>query len=416
MNIFLKNKNYRKFTLASWLSGAGNILFYLALMTYASKLKNYSLALSLIAITESLPDLIQSFSGYLADRTHNKYRVIVWLAVIRFALYMLVGLLFATNIAGWNLVLMVIGLNFVSDLSGMYSGGLQTPLIVGLVGENEMAEAQGFTSGVSQLITLVAQFVGSGLLLFMSYSELAIVNALTFLAAGLLYANIGTNVHKQQPKQTEEVNDQNFFATIGSSFKQVRQAHGLLTIVLVVAMLNGLLSSVQPLISIVIAGNKSMLIGSYSFTIALLGAAAAIGLALGSAVGTKLLKNTSLFQLSLLSTISSAIMAIVILNKNIVFCLILMTTLGFLAGTSSPKLMQWLVISVDRKILSSSAGLLNTILAIAGPLMTTLFTTIAGTINVNYALYGVLGLSAIVFTVTLIVMIKVNKTKQAETA
>ncbi|RMC56827.1 MFS transporter [Lactobacillus sp. ESL0261] len=416
MNIFLKNKNYRKFTLASWLSGAGNILFYLALMTYASKLKNYSLALSLIAITESLPDLIQSLSGYLADRTHNKYRVIVWLAVIRFAMYMLVGLLFVTNIAGWNLVLMVIGLNFVSDLSGMYSGGLQTPLIVGLVGENEMAEAQGFTSGVSQLITLVAQFVGSGLLLFMSYSELAIVNALTFLAAGLLYANIGASVRKQQPDQKEEVNDQNFFATISSSFKQVRQAHGLLTIVLVVAMLNGLLSSVEPLISIVIAGNKSMLIGSYSFTIALLGAAAAIGLALGSAVGTKLLKNTSLFQLSLLSTISSAIMAVVILNKSSILCLILMTTLGFLAGTSSPKLMQWLVVSVDRKILSSSAGLLNTILAIAGPLMTTLFTTIAGTINVNYALYGVLGLSAIVFTVTLIVMIKVNKTKQAKIA
>ena len=416
MNIFLKNKNYRKFTLASWLSGAGNILFYLALMTYASKLKNYSLALSLIAITESLPDLIQSLSGYLADRTHNKYRVIVWLAVIRFALYMLVGLLFVTNIAGWNLVLMVIGLNFVSDLSGMYSGGLQTPLIVGLVGENEMAEAQGFTSGVSQLITLVAQFVGSGLLLFMSYSELAIVNALTFLSAGLLYANIGASVRKQQPDQKEEVNDQNFFATISSSFKQVRQAHGLLTIVLVVAMLNGLLSSVEPLISIVIAGNKSMLIGSYSFTIALLGAAAAIGLALGSAVGTRLLKNTSLFQLSLLSTISSAIMAVVILNKSSILCLILMTTLGFLAGTSSPKLMQWLVVSVDRKILSSSAGLLNTILAIAGPLMTTLFTTIAGTINVNYALYGVLGFSAIVFIVTLIVMIKVNKAKQAEIA
>lgn len=416
MNIFLKNKNYRKFTLASWLSGAGNILFYLALMTYASKLKNYSLALSLIAITESLPDLIQSLSGYMADRTHNKYRVIVWLAAIRFALYMLVGLLFVTNIAGWNLVLTVIGLNFVSDLSGMYSSGLQTPLIVGLVGENEVAEAQGFTGGVSQLITLVAQFVGSGLLLFMSYSELAIANALTFLAAGLLYANIGTNVHKQQLDQPEEVNDQNFFATMDSSFKQVRQAHGLLTIVLVVAMLNGLLSSVQPLISIVIAGNKSMLIGSYSFTIALLGAAAAIGLALGSAVGTKLFKNTSLFQLSLLSSISSAIMAIVILNKNIIFCLILMTTLGFLTGTSSPKLMQWLVVSVDRKILSSSAGLLNTILSIAGPLMTTLFTTIAGTVNVNYALYGVLGFGAIVFTVTLIVMIKVNKPKQAEIA
>lgn len=69
MDIFLRNTNYRKFSLASWLSSAGNILFYLALMTYASRLKNYSLALSLIAITESLPNLIQSLSGYLADRT-----------------------------------------------------------------------------------------------------------------------------------------------------------------------------------------------------------------------------------------------------------------------------------------------------------------------------------------------------------
>ncbi|MEB3363341.1 hypothetical protein SDC49_05205 [Lactobacillus sp. R2/2] len=34
-----------------------------------------------------------------------------------------------------------------------------------------------------------------------------------------------------------------------------------------------------------------MLIGNYSFTIALLGAAAAIGLASGSAIGTKLLKT-----------------------------------------------------------------------------------------------------------------------------
>lgn len=36
MNVFIKNKNYRKFTIVSLLSGIGNILFYLALVTYAS--------------------------------------------------------------------------------------------------------------------------------------------------------------------------------------------------------------------------------------------------------------------------------------------------------------------------------------------------------------------------------------------
>ena len=410
MDIFLRNTNYRKFSLASWLSSAGNILFYLALMTYASRLKNYSLALSLIAITESLPNLIQSLSGYLADRTKNKYHVIVWLAVIRFALYMLVGVLFATNISGWNLVLMVIGLNFISDLSGKYSGGLQTPLIVSLVGENEMSEAQGFTNGISQLITMIAQFAGSGLLLFMSYSGLAIVNAITFLVAGIIYANIGMNVKKQEVnKQPEEVNTQKFGATIVSSLKQVKQANGLLTIVLVIALLNGLLSTVEPLISIVLAGNKNMLIGNYSFTIAVVSTVAAIGMASGSAIGTKIFKNTSLFLIVLADTTATITLAIVIIYGNIFASLFCLAILGFLAGTVSPKLLQWLVTTVDRKILSSSVGLLNTILVIAGPLTTTVFTSIAIATDITYALYGIIILGIVVFITISIVLLKINK-------
>ncbi|RMC60714.1 MFS transporter [Lactobacillus sp. ESL0260] len=410
MDIFLRNTNYRKFSLASWLSSAGNILFYLALMTYASRLKNYSLALSLIAITESLPNLIQSLSGYLADRTKNKYHVIVWLAIIRFALYLLVGLLFATNISGWNLVLLVIGLNFISDLSGKYSGGLQTPLIVSLVGENEMSEAQGFTNGISQLITMIAQFAGSGLLLFMSYSGLAIVNAITFLVAGIIYANIGMNVKKQEVnKQPEEVNTQKFGATIVSSLKQVKQANGLLTIVLVIALLNGLLSTVEPLISIVLAGNKNMLIGNYSFTIAVVSTVAAIGMASGSAIGTKIFKNTSLFLIVLADTIATITLAIAIIYGNIFASLFCLTILGFLAGIVSPKLLQWLVTTVDRKILSSSVGLLNTILVMAGPLTTTVFTSIASATDITYALYGIIILGIAVFIAISIVLLKINK-------
>lgn len=410
MDIFLRNTNYRKFSLASWLSSAGNILFYLALMTYASRLKNYSLALSLIAITESLPNLIQSLSGYLADRTKNKYHVIVWLAIIRFALYLLVGLLFATNISGWNLVLLVIGLNFISDLSGKYSGGLQTPLIVSLVGENEMSEAQGFTNGISQLITMIAQFAGSGLLLFMSYSGLAIVNAITFLVAGIIYANIGMNVKKQEVnKQPEEVNTQKFGATIVSSLKQVKQANGLLTIVLVIALLNGLLSTVEPLISIVLAGNKNMLIGNYSFTIAVVSTVAAIGMASGSAIGTKIFKNNSLFLIVLADTIATITLAIVIIYGNIFASLFCLSILGFLAGIVSPKLLQWLVTTVDRKILSSSVGLLNTILVMAGPLTTTVFTSIASATDITYALYGIIILGIAVFIAISIVLLKINK-------
>ena len=386
----------------------GDILFYLALMTYASRLKNYSLALSLIAISESVPRLFSSVGGYLADRTQNKFQKIVWMAMIRGALYLLVGFLFSQNIAGWNLVIMVIIINFISDTAGTYSGGLTTPLVISLVKKDEIAEAEGFTSGVSQVITLVSQFVGSGLLLFMSYSALAVINGLTFIVAGLIYYNIaGSQRKKGIATVTQEVDDRGFWATLVLALKQVKKASGLITTVLVIAVLNGVLSTIEPLISIVIAGNRQvMVIGTYSFTIALIGAMAGIGAALGSIFGTNLFKNVSLYIIIMLANIAGASVIIAILCKQIWFCLITYCILGFFAGTATPKLTQWMVGAVDRKILASSVGLINTILLIASPLMTTAFTTLSAVTNVQYSLLGLLIVSILLFAITVLVMRK----------
>ena len=408
MTIFFKNKEYRKFSIASILSSAGDILFYLALMTYASRLKNYSLALSLIAISESVPRLFSSVGGYLADRTHNKFQKMVWMAMIRGALYLLVGFLFSQNIAGWNLVIMVIIINFISDTAGTYSGGLTTPLIISLVKKDEIAEAEGFTSGVSQVITLISQFVGSGLLLFMSYSALAVINGLTFVVAGLIYCNIARSKRKKGiATVTQEVDDRGFWSTLALSLKQVKKASGLITTLLVIAVLNGVLSTIEPLISIVIAGNRQvMVIGTYSFTIALIGAMAGIGAALGSILGTNLFKNVSLYLIIMFAYIAGASVIIAILSKQIWFCLITYCILGFFAGTATPKLTQWMVGAVDRKILASSVGLINTILLIASPLMTTAFTTLSAVTNVQYSLLGLLIVSVLLFAITLLVMRK----------
>ena len=140
MNVFLKNADFRRFSVASFLSGAGDILFYLAFMTYASKLQNYSLALSLIAISESVPKLFEIFGGYLADKTKKKFRNIFLAAFVRFILYGLVGLLFITKMSQWNLVLIIVVVNFLSDTIGSYSGGLVAPLIVDIVGKKRIRE------------------------------------------------------------------------------------------------------------------------------------------------------------------------------------------------------------------------------------------------------------------------------------
>ena len=410
MNVFLKNADYRRFSIASFLSSTGDILFYLAFMTYASKLHNYSLALSLIAISESIPRLFEIFAGYLADRTQKKFRNIFLMAVVRFVLYALVGILFVAKVSDWNLVIAVVVINFFSDTFGSYSGGLISPLIADIVGKKEFGEAEGFTSGVSQIINMVAQFVGSGLLLFMSYSNLAFVNAFTFLAAGLLYASVGLR-HKKQNDDLElkEVNDQNFFTTMKASYKQAKKAPGLLTIVGVVSLLNGVLGAMSALIPIVMAGHKStMLIGNYSFTMAVMGVAVSCGAALGSMFGPQLFKKVSAFTMTIVAAGLSVLTTFSTLTAYIYAVLPFFFLLAATASIASIKLTQWLVNTVERKVLASTVGLLNTCAMAAAPVLTTIFTTISGASNVRLALIALIAVEATVLFVTVQMNIKIK--------
>lgn len=416
MNVFLKNADYRRFSVASFLSVAGDILFYLAFMTYASKLKNYSLALSLIAISESVPRLFEIFGGYLADKTKKKFQNIFFCAVIRFVFYTLVGFLFITHISQWSLVIVIVVINFFSDTVGSYSNGLVAPLVVDLVGKEEFGEAEGFTGGVSQVINMIAQFLGSALLLVMSYSSLAFLNAGTFLLAGVLYASVGLKHKKNaQALETKEVNDQKFFATMKTSFKQVKKQAGLLTTVLVVALLNGSLSSIEPLFTIVLASHRStMIIGTYSFTLALMSVISGAGFALGSMFGPQLLRKVSIFAIAIASNVLSIVTTASVLSTNIYAILVMVFLLSAIAGVASIKLQQWLVNAVDHKILASTMGMLNTILIVTSPIVTTAMTTISGVINVNVALIALMAVEVATLVVAMLVSFKQNNVSKID--
>ena len=419
MNVFLKNKDYRRLSIANFLSNAGDILFYLAFMTYASKLKNYSLALSLIAISESIPRLFDIVGGYLADKTYNKFKNIFLMALVRFILYGLVGILFVTNISQWSLVIAVVIINFISDTVGSYSGGLNVPLIVEVVGQEEFAEAEGFTNGISQVITTVAQFIGSGLLLFLSYSNLAFVNAFTFLFAGILYASVGLRKKKEISfKNVQEVNEQKFWATMKSSYIQIRKSSGLLSVVLVIALLNGALSAIGSLLPIVMAGHRStMLISTYSFTLALIGLIVSAGAILGSTLGLQLFKKSTVFFMVLMAIALSVMTTIAGIFANILIILPFYFLLAAVVSIASLKMQQWLVTTIDQKILASSVGLLNTIVMATAPVMTTILTTISGTTNVKYALLTLLVVEIIILFVAikLYAKDKVNVTAKVST-
>ena len=87
MNIFLKNKLYRLFTISSAFGNAGRTLFDIAFIIYATNLPNPELAVSIVSIATTLPYIISFILGYFADQTKDKYNRILSTRFYQFLLF-----------------------------------------------------------------------------------------------------------------------------------------------------------------------------------------------------------------------------------------------------------------------------------------------------------------------------------------
>ena len=55
----------------------GDTLYFIALMTYVTEIKDSNLAISIVNISETIPILFTIFFGIIADRTLNKVEMII---------------------------------------------------------------------------------------------------------------------------------------------------------------------------------------------------------------------------------------------------------------------------------------------------------------------------------------------------
>ena len=84
MRKILKNKLYLKVLVSDLISNFGDTLYFIALMTYVTEIKESNLAISIVNISETLPILFTIFFGIIADKTLNKVKMIIktlWLRV-----------------------------------------------------------------------------------------------------------------------------------------------------------------------------------------------------------------------------------------------------------------------------------------------------------------------------------------------
>ena len=125
--------------------------------------------------------------------------------------------------------------------------------------------------------------------------------------------------------------------------------------------------------------------------------------------GQQLFRNVSAFTMTIIAGALSFLTTLSTLSAHIYAVLPFFFLLAATASISSIKLTQWLVNTVEHKILASTVGLLNTFAMASSPVMTTIFTTVSGMSDVRYALILLLVVEATVFFVTIKMSVKVKK-------
>lgn len=409
MHLFLRNHSFRKLSLANIFSVFGDKLYYLALITFVSTFEHANLAIGLVSISELLPPLLSTFTGYKADSTVNRGRYLLISGIARSVMYLIIGLTFTLQLSQWSILIIAVILNFISDTLGSYSNGLTTPLILEVTGEKDYPIASGFITGIAQIIGLLAQFIGVSLLFIASFAQLAFINASTFFISViilLLFFKTNTSLYKRQLPQTtiqtaqsvrssqseqparsaqlttesaESMQSKGYLSALKQSFTFLKQEKQQLPIIISILMLNTALSSITPILQMMIASNVNLVIFSYSLTVTMVGAVITVSMSMGGIWGVPWLKNYKLQSITFCCLIALACFFLTLLFQNMYIICLFLIPIGFLVGVSIPKLSAWIVGVVAKENLATSIGIINTILVGIAPLSTLFFVTVAST-------------------------------------
>ena len=369
MKNLLRNKAFLTLTSVDLFETIGMSLFNIILLTYARTFAQAHLMVSLVSIATVLPGIFGIVTGQIADRTRNKR---FWLAFTKFTqalLYLLLAQLI--NQKQIFILLIIIAINIVSDLLGMYNNGLTMPIIQQKIDENEQEQAIGINSGILTIMQTVGQAIGISLLAITKDYQLAgYVNAATFLIAGLIvlvgYQNLTVKEEKKtapsakrllrQMKQTLEASaDINAWGLVGSIF-----------------FINAVGSSLDAIINLYLVDQARYLPFSFSVSVFVINTVLVVGQISGSVLHSGWFKKLSFKSVMITCVISWIIFYLDLLNGFNSFTIVIITMAigGFCMGQANPKLTAALLKTAEPDIIGSLTGLMNTISIISMPLGT----------------------------------------------
>ncbi|MDR0899847.1 MAG: MFS transporter [Lactobacillaceae bacterium] len=295
MNIFLKNKLFRRYASIDWISTFGDAFFYLALITYATHLANPGLGVLIVSISEIFPRVLVLITGALADESENRVLNYLRSGVARGIIYTVVGFVLLGQPSYIGLVIVAI-LNVVSDLTGSFVHAGLAAFIKFIVPEDDMEEAMGFDQSISTMTNLLGNFAGSAMLGLFSYSALAWVNAGSFFLVAILVRLIFKPLQEVEAKLEKSEKSENIKQLISGIWKtmiELLKMKMLRPLLILIVTINSLGMGIGSILAIVLARNPSQQFHSIAWTISIFEAVQVVFGISGNIIGPMFLKKVS---------------------------------------------------------------------------------------------------------------------------
>ena len=277
MQLFLQHKPYRVLTLSILLGIFGTTLFDLVSVLYAATFPNPELAVGLASLITSLPYVFDFIVGYVSDRASNSFKAMKLVRWLQMSLYVFFGVLTLLKPTWWVFVL-VLAINFMSDIIGNYTAYLNLSLNRRVVAEENFSLAISFRKGMPNIVTLAGKSVGVMLiaLLAHNYFLFALINVLVFLASYLVlrrgqklfdYLNEPVPESKEQQAESLKALICQFVKDTITNFTFLKSQSSIFNLVMIYSSMNLLSSAMTTLLMIYLLSVKELQLGSYAVTI-----------------------------------------------------------------------------------------------------------------------------------------------------
>jgi len=365
MNQLIKNRAFMTLTGADFFETIGISLFNIGLLLYAKTFEQATLLVSVVSVATVLPGPLGIVMGRLADLTGHKREWLISTKFLQAGLYL--GLAQLINQHNLMVFMMIILLNISSDVLGLFSNSLRMPMIQAKVASDLREQATGFNQGVTTLMQMVGQAFGVTLLTMThDYQLTGLVNALTFLLAGLVllsgYRSLAVTI---QPAGHQS------FKRLVAQAKQVFELSAGVNVVgllMSILLMNAVGASIDAILNLFLLHMGHRLPLSFSLSVLVLNTVFVTGTILGNLLHTGWFKRLTFRTVELLTLgVLSGIYVNLLTWQNYWVIIGGMAIAGFGMGQMNPKLYANLMQVADPQQLGSVTGVLSSLTTISIP-------------------------------------------------